>query len=147
MDPTAVVAVAGFAGTTAAAVLAYRAGVATAREETERLREQHREDERRNRQGTYHQLLALINALMWADRKSIDQLMERWYFLSAGVALFGATAVVEKVRPLSAVLAEGATAHDRDEWRNRVVAAARELANAMREDIGVAELTPPGPLG
>jgi hypothetical protein len=141
VDATVVVAIAGLIGTGAGAVLSYRAGIATAKEETERLREQHREEERRNRQGTYHQLVALVNELMWADRKTIRSLLGRWYFINAGVALFGAPTVVEKARPLSKVLAQGAE-NPNDEWRQRTVAAAREVVAAMREDIGVAPLPP-----
>jgi hypothetical protein len=143
MDPTVVVAIAGLIGTSTGAVLSYRAGVATAREETERLREQHREDERRNRQGTYHQMLALVNELLWADREKMPALLERWQFVSAGVALFGAPAVVEKIRPLSRVLAEGATSAD-EEWREKAIGAAREVSAAMRDDIGAAQLTTSG---
>ena len=145
MDATVVVAIAGLIGTSAGAVLSYRAGLATAREETERLREQHREDERRNRQGTYHQMLALVNELLWVDRKRMPELLERWQFVSAGVALFGAPAVVEKVRPLSRILAEGATSAD-EAWRTRTIAAAREVSAAMREDIGVEQLSRPNDL-
>lgn len=137
MDATVVVAIAGLVGTSTGGVLSYRAGVATAREETERLREQHREEERRNRQGTYHQLVALVNELLWSDRKKIRTLLERWYFINAGIALFGAPEVVEKSRPLAKVLAEGADNPD-DAWRERVIAAARDVVAAMREDIGVA---------
>jgi len=140
MDATVVVAIAGLMGTGGGAVLSYRAGVTTAREETERLREQHREEERRNRQGTYHQFVALVNELIWADRKEIRPLLERWYFISAGISLFGAPAVVEKMRPMSNVLAEGAKKTD-DAWRERTIAAAREVVAAMREDIGVAPVT------
>ena len=140
MDSTVVVAIAGLIGTSAGAVLSYRAGLATAREETKRLREQHREEERRNRQGTYHRMLALVNELIWADPKRMPELLERWQFISAGVALFGAPPVVAKVRPLSRILAEGATSADED-WRRKTIAAAREVAAAMRDDIGAEQLT------
>jgi hypothetical protein len=140
MDATVIVAITGVVGTSTGAILSYRAGLATAREETKRLREQHREEERRNRQGTYHQLVALVNEVMWSDRKRIRELLNQWYFINAGIALFGAPAVVEKARPLSKVLAEGAD-NPNDKWREETISAAREVVAAMREDIGVAPLS------
>ena len=137
MDATAVVAVAGLVGTGSGAILSYKAGLATSKEETERLREQHREEERRNRQGTYHQLITLVNELMWVERGNLADLLDRWFFLSAGITLFGAPEVVEKTRLLSNVLAEGETGQN-DEWRNKIRLAARDVVAAMRVDIGVA---------
>jgi hypothetical protein len=139
MDSTVVVAIAGLVGTGSGAVLSYKAGLASSREETERLREQHREDERRNRQGTYHQLIALVNEMVWADQSTINPLLERWFFLSAGISLFAAPAVVEKTRLLSNVLADGSKEQN-EEWRERVLAAGRAVVAAMREDIGVSPL-------
>lgn len=137
MDATAVVAIAGLIGTGSGALLSYKAGLAASKEETERLREQHREDERRNRQGTYHQLITLVNELMWVDRTKLDDLLERWFFLSAGITLFGAPDVVEKTRSLSNVLAKGAEGQN-EEWREEIRLVAREVVAAMRSDIGVA---------
>lgn len=141
MDATAVVAIAGLVGTASGAVLSYKAGLATSREETERLREQHREEERRNRQGTYHQLITLVNELMWADRRNLDDLLGRWFFLSAGITLFGAPEVVEKTRLLSNVLAKGSR-HQNDEWREEIRVVARDVVAAMRADIGVSPRAP-----
>ncbi len=139
MDTTAIVAIAGLIGTGSGAILSYKAGLATSQEETERLREQHREEERRNRQGTYHQLVALVNELVWADQQQLSPLLDRWFFLSAGVSLFGAPTVVEKTRLLSGVLAEGENGQN-DEWRTKTLLAAREVVAAMRADIGVSPL-------
>jgi hypothetical protein len=141
LDSTALVAIAGLVGTGSGAILSYKAGLATSREETERLREQHREEERRNRQGTYHQLIALVNELVWADQESVNLLLDRWFFLSAGISLFGAPAVVEETRVLSNVLAEGAKEQN-EEWRERVLAAGRNVIAAMRADIAVSPLPP-----
>jgi hypothetical protein len=137
VDATAVVAIAGLVGTGSGAILSYKAGLATSQEETERLREQHREEERRNRQGTYHQLITLVNELMWAERKNLDDLLGRWFFLSAGITLFGAPEVVEKTRLLSNVLAKGSEGQN-DQWREEIRLVAREVVAAMRIDIGVA---------
>lgn len=137
MDATAVVAIAGLVGTGSGAILSYKAGLATSQEETERLREQHREEERRNRQGTYHQLITLVNELMWTERKNLDDLLGRWFFLSAGITLFGASEVVEKTRLLSNVLAKGSEGQN-DQWREEIRLVAREVVAAMRIDIGVA---------
>jgi hypothetical protein len=137
VDPTAVVAIAGLMGTGLGAFLSYKAGLATSKEETERLREQHREEERRNRQGTYHQLVTLVNELMWVDRKNLGAVLDRWYFVSAGITLFGAPEVVEKTRLLSDVIAKGSEGQS-DEWRDEIRLAAREVVAAMRADIGVA---------
>jgi len=142
VDATAVVAIAGLVGTGSGAILSYKAGLATSQEETERLREQHREEERRNRQGTYHQLITLVNELMWAERKNLDDLLGRWFFLSAGITLFGAPEVVEKTRLLSNVLAKGSEGQN-DQWREEIRLVAREVVAAMRIDIGV----PPPPQG
>jgi hypothetical protein len=137
VDATAVVAIAGLVGTGSGAILSYKAGLATSQEETERLREQHREEERRNRQGTYHQLITLVNELMWTERKNLDDLLGRWFFLSAGITLFGASEVVEKTRLLSNVLAKGSEGQN-DQWREEIRLVAREVVAAMRIDIGVA---------
>jgi hypothetical protein len=125
----------------AVAVRASEVELAKISAENERLGEQHREDERRNRQGTYHELVALVNELLWADRRRVNELMARWWFINGGIALFGPAAVVEKARPLSKVLAEGAAEPD-EEWRQRAIAAARELVNAMRADVGADALPP-----
>lgn len=139
MDATVIVALAGLAGTAGASGSAYRLGLATAREETERVRETHAEEERRHRQGTYHQLLTLINELLWADSRQMPTLLERWHLTSAGIALFGAPEVVEKIRPLSQILAEGAD-RPNTKWREEVIAAARQVASAMRADIGAEDV-------
>jgi len=141
VDATAVVAIAGLVGTGMGAILSYKAGLATSKEETKRLRDQHQEEERRNRQGTYHQLITLVNELMWADRRNLNDLLDRWFFLNAGITLFGAPEVVEKTRKLAEVLAKGSKGQT-DEWRDEIRLAARGVVAAMRADIGVAP--PPG---
>jgi hypothetical protein len=84
-----------------------QAGVELARVKAEntRLRAQHREDERRNRQGTYHRLLAVWNRLdafaTGYPPESDDQFraaVDEASFLTSGVHMFGSPDVREAVR-------------------------------------------------
>jgi hypothetical protein len=132
-----------------------------AREETERLREQHREAERQNRQGTYHRMIAMMNRLerfatgfppknFEEFQKAVDELN----FLTAGLDLFGGRDVREANGRVADVFAEigrhvppkgsDPAPHEvwTEEYRKRmdaVRAAELHLLRAMRRDIGVPE--------
>jgi hypothetical protein len=79
--------------------------------ENERLREQHREAERQNRQGTYHRLLAMFDRRdAWsrnpkATGKQFETLVEEFDFLHGGVLLFGDEEVIEALSSVVRLLA------------------------------------------
>lgn len=106
---TAISAAAGLSG----AALGYLGAIRQGQSETERQREQHREDERRHRQGVYHDLLdhyqRLLGAVHGADPMTPEQFAEwraRFIHLTNGARLFGATAVAEAVEPIVRGVAE-----------------------------------------
>jgi len=122
--------------------------------ELERLRTQHHEDERRNRQGTYHDFLTADERL-WillqiedagdAEMEELTKLFPRWRHLANGVRLFGAPAVAGKMKglmdTLEALVHEmGATDRDRVAIFRAagpdVRAQRAGLLEAMREDVG-----------
>ncbi|HEY5816684.1 MAG TPA: hypothetical protein VIS95_10165 [Solirubrobacterales bacterium] len=45
--------------------------------------------------GTHYQLITLLDELLWSDPKRIEELREQWFFVGAGVRLFGASDVVK----------------------------------------------------
>jgi hypothetical protein len=76
--------------------------------ENERLREQHREDHLRNRQGTYHDFLAADRELAMMVMEEVPgldvpeamNLYRRWTRLAIGVQLFGTEEARAKVTKL-----------------------------------------------
>jgi hypothetical protein len=76
--------------------------------ENERLREQHREDHLRNRQGTYHEFLSadrnmgrtLGEDIRPEQVEEIEALYARWSHLSVGLQLFGSEDVTRAGRAL-----------------------------------------------
>src|SRR4051812_32650509 len=70
--------------------------LAKVRAELDRLREQHREDERRNRQGTYHRLLAVLDRFdtmgtgFHPSDEQFEQVLAEFNHLTGAVRLFGA---------------------------------------------------------
>jgi hypothetical protein len=129
--------------------------LARLREESERLREQHREAERQNRQGTYHRVLAALDRFdMIATgapftTDEFDQLWDGYNALAGGVLLFGATSVRERMQPVSRLLqeirAEVAESSVEDQAqafgkaylprRGEMLSAQARLIEAMREDV------------
>jgi hypothetical protein len=76
--------------------------------ENERLQQGHREEERRNRQSTYHQFLdslILIYQLLGteADQAERSEICEGYNHLLAGVLLFGSTSVRDGAHNVNAV--------------------------------------------
>lgn len=66
--------------------------------ENERLREQHNEEERRNRQSTYHQLIDSLFELFQimgyaASDQEVEKACNRYRYLHAGVVLFAPASV------------------------------------------------------
>lgn len=81
--------------------------------ELEKLREQYREAERSNRQGTYHRLFGVINrqdmigtGAMQATDAEYTALVQEFNFLFGGVLLFGAEPVTEAINAFVAHLNE-----------------------------------------
>ena len=79
--------------------------------ENERLREQHSEEERRNRQSTYHQLIDSLFELFQlmgyaADGKEVDKACNRYRYLHAGVVLFAPASVRQGAFEVSEIYGE-----------------------------------------
>jgi hypothetical protein len=94
--------------------------------ENERLRDQHREAERQNRQGTYHRMLAMFDRLdAWsrnpkATGKQFEALVEEFDFLHGGVLLFGDEDVIEALHPVVMLLNRIGGGHGPEEEETRV---------------------------
>jgi hypothetical protein len=126
--------------------------------ELERLREEHRQAERSNRQGTYHRLLALLTqhdmigtGAVVVDEGSYNGLVEELHLLRAGLQLFGAQRVTDAAEELQSHLAELGKAMARvpgaatrieqfraaypGTHREAIVGAEGRLIAAMRQDV------------
>ena len=159
-------------GTSAGAVVAYLVGKRNAetavhnanrqaeverekvRAESKRQLDGYREEERRNRQGTYHRLFAAFDTLDWWSRnphglgKQYESIVSEIRFLSGGCSMFGDEAVTEALRPVMDLLAdaEGEPERASDEGQDRrrrgyrarrdeLIEAQRALTAAMRADV------------
>jgi hypothetical protein len=124
------------------------------RAESKRQLDQYKEEERRNRQGTYHRLLAAFDTLDWWARnprglgKQYQSIVSEIQFLSGGCSLFGDVAVSDALRPLIDLLVdiegepdissdEGQARRRRGyrERRDEMLEGQRTLAAAMRADV------------
>lgn len=124
------------------------------RAESTRQLDQYKEEERRNRQGTYHRLLAAFDALDgWARNprglgKQYESIVSEIQLLSGGCSLFGDAAVSGALRPVMDLLAdvEGESEEPSDEGQDRIrrgyskgrdelLEAQRTLVAAMRADV------------
>lgn len=97
---------------TAGTLTGYWVARRNSRDETERLRVQYREDERRNRQNHYHQMLAYFDSLdSWARSgtargKEFEELGRHFDNLHGGMLLFGDEKVVDALGPVIELLDE-----------------------------------------
>lgn len=123
--------------------------------ENERLRNQHREAERQNRQGTYHRFLSVLDRIdmMATGFPGTDEQFEatvaEYNFLHGGIHLFGDERVREALGPVVEGIARAAgSASDAGsvvERFNRgykplrvpIIQAEFELIEAMRADISI----------
>jgi uncharacterized membrane protein YccC len=122
--------------------------------EAKRQLNQYREDERRNRQGTYHRLLAAFDTLDWWARnprglgKHYQSIVSEIQLLAGGCSIFGDEAVRDALRPIMDLLAdvesepqepsdEGQDRRRRGyrERRDELIEAQNTLAAAMRTDV------------
>jgi hypothetical protein len=151
-----VVAALGLLGTGGGAVISYKAAKATAGEETERLRLQFHEDERRERKATYSRLLSLLQRLdtygtgFPAGEEDFKAATVEYNLLSGEVVLFGDERVIVALHPITATVSqignemariEGSTP---EQWkaayarhRASLVTGQGRLAEAMRRDVAV----------
>lgn len=149
------------ASTTAIATVEKQAEVELAKVtgELEKLRREHREAERSNRQGTYHRTLAILDRLdMFATgynperEEAFMEALEGLNNMVGGIRLFGATRVRDALAPLAEELVrlgEDIRAHQQDRtvtyavaygkaYRSRraqILAATGQLTEAMRADV------------
>jgi hypothetical protein len=125
--------------------------------ENERLREQHREDHFRHRQGVYHDFLDVDRALMRRSPRVTEMPMEEIEALFVAlehtynaVLLFGTPAVIGAAETLierwGEVSDRGEELDDEawehrvsiavDELRGELIQARTDLVRAMRDDVG-----------
>ena len=133
------------------------------RAENERLREEHREAERQNRQGTYHRFLAALDRFdMMATGNTpatdahFSELLGEYNQLYGAIRLFGAEPVRTALNPVVRLFvevgaamgdAEGETSAARfaeayNPRRETIIEATAALTDAMREDITRNVLSP-----
>jgi hypothetical protein len=129
--------------------------------ERDRLAFQHAEQERSNRQGTYHRLLAVLDrfdiyATGWPPPEGLpyEALLEEFNLLLSGIYLFGDEQVTDALGPITDRLtrvgsAMAADMAEPDVWkrfaaayrplRAGVIEAQMKLTLAMRADINLAD--------
>jgi hypothetical protein len=136
--------------------------------DNERLREQVREAERSNRQGTYHRMLAVISRMDLFgtgghpdDESDYKAALDEYNTLAGGVRLFGAEAVRNALDNMTLEmdrLAENIAARQRElgesygvafsaawgEWRPAFLLCEGLLTDAMRDDVTRDILGPSG---
>ena len=76
--------------------------------ENDRLRQSNREDERRNRQSTYHNFIDVLNGIyqllgMKIKEAEEDEVFTNYHHLAAGAMLFGPPSVRNRVGAVSGV--------------------------------------------
>ena len=158
---TVVVAGMGLVGTGGGAWLSYRLGKETAEADTERLRMKHREDERRNRQGTYHRFLAVLDRFDAFARGAVsgdgalDEINAEYNYLHGGILLFAPASVRDATGGVVAVFegigedartSPGSTYSDRFRvaylaHRTDLIESSGALAKTMHDDITADILT------
>lgn len=120
--------------------------------ENKRLRQEHREAERQNRQDTYHRMLAVLDrfdtlATGYApSNEQLEDALSEFNFLSGGIELFGTEGVKKAMAPVSRLFEEaGAAMRPEDKvasfrsgylpLRGSLNEARRDLVKAMGKDI------------
>jgi hypothetical protein len=124
--------------------------------ENDRLREQHREDHFRNRQGTYHNFLNVDRALRYrlalsGKHRSAEEIVTLFTKLDEtynGVILFGSPRVIETIEPVleyyrgipkrAEELGDTADALSKaiEQTSEALDRARNDLLKAMRDDVG-----------
>lgn len=133
-------------------MLSFKLGRDSQREETERLRIQHREDERRNRQGTYHRLLAVLDrfdtfATGYAPTDArFEEALADYNTLHGGVLLFGHESVKGAMGPITVLFEQVGAEIDESakvasfaraylKRRRQIIEAQGALVAMMAEDV------------
>jgi hypothetical protein len=119
------------------------------RGELDRLREEHREAERSNRQGTYHRMLAVLDRLDSSAHASglagadYRELLEEYDYLVGGIKLFGPPEVTEALAMVQLHLSALRLAvtlrqaqHPQEEFRMAYAQAYRHRSSDLRQSIG-----------
>lgn len=107
--------------------------------ENARLREQYLEEERRNRQVTYHRILTVIQRLhgIREDSEELVDVMQEWRYCRSGVQIFGSKNASDALDDVHAVLGQKPPDDDdQTAWQTNLKAAAILFIEAVRSDIG-----------
>lgn len=109
--------------------------------ENSRLREQHSEDERRNRQATYHRALTVLQRVygLEPDSPDLDEVQAEWRYCRSGVKIFGAPTVTQTVEEVQLVVRRFPGEDDREKWQQELSDGMNKFVAAVRADIGVQE--------
>jgi hypothetical protein len=107
--------------------------------ENSRLRMQYDEDERRNRQATYHRTIAAMQRLHGIEEGSEEwsEVMKEWRFCRSGVQIFGsaeASALLDEVQRV--LVRRPNDDGDIAQWQGEFAAAALPFIAAVRVDTG-----------
>lgn len=106
--------------------------------ENERLRQQHGEEERRNRQATYHRTLTVLQRIYGLELDSADlsEVQAEWRECRSGVNIFGSRAVSTAIEEVQKVIIEFPGGEDRVTWENELSTAMGKFVAEVRADIG-----------
>ena len=125
--------------TVAAADAQKEVELAKIKAENDRLRLQHKEDERRNKQATYHRALTTLNRIysLEAEEEDFAEVTAEWRYCLAGVELFGSEQAKDAIRDVQHVLAKFPFSEDeRDGWDSELIDNMDTFVSALRADIG-----------
>lgn len=107
--------------------------------ENKRLRAGHAEEERRNRQGTYHRTLTVLQNIYGADPgiEDFTELNPEWVHCLAGVQIFGSSEASSALEEVRLVLERRPTdGVGMDAWEQEFVNVTMDFIKTVRTDIG-----------
>jgi hypothetical protein len=104
--------------------------------ENTRLRAQYTEDERRNKQATYHKTVTVLQRLYGVEQS--EELNREWLHCLAGVQIFGSKETSNALEDVRRELLDMPEEEDGDNtaWQERFAKAALGFNDAVRVDIG-----------
>jgi hypothetical protein len=106
--------------------------------ENTRVQTQLEEDERRNRQATYHRTVTAMEQMYDAELASEDAepLAAEWRHCRAGVRIFGSKDASSKLEDVQGLI-HSWPGEDRARWQRDFLEAGLEFIAAVRDDIGI----------
>jgi hypothetical protein len=106
--------------------------------ENERLRRQHDEEERRNRQATYHRAVTALQRIygLEGDDEYNEEIWSEWRQCRSGIQIFGSPKAFNAIDRMQEVLTEKpADTEDLSAWDEEFRSAAYAFIEVVREDV------------